>query len=91
VLRQWAGTRGTLNAAIADLRPLYRDVFVLRTVEELSTFETARTLGVTMSTVKTRLRRARVELRSYLKSCGEMVQSLGALAGESGAEVSSAN
>jgi RNA polymerase sigma-70 factor, ECF subfamily len=83
--------RGALNAAIAGLRPLYRDVFVLRTVEELSTSETARTLGVTVSTVKTRLRRARIELRSYLKSCGEMVQNVGALAGERGPEVSSAN
>lgn len=83
--------RGTLNAAIAGLRPHYRDVFVLRTVEELSTSETARTLGVTVSTVKTRLRRARIELRSYLKSCGEMVQNVGALAGESSPEVSSAN
>jgi RNA polymerase sigma-70 factor (ECF subfamily) len=83
--------RGALNAAIAGLRPLYRDVFVLRTVEELSTSETARTLGVTVSTVKTRLRRARRELRSYLKSCGEMVQNVGALAGESSPEVSSAN
>jgi RNA polymerase sigma-70 factor, ECF subfamily len=83
--------RGALNAAIAGLRPLYRDVFVLRTVEELSTSETARTLGVTVSTVKTRLRRARIELRSYLRTCGEMVQNVGALEGELGPEGSSAN
>jgi RNA polymerase sigma-70 factor (ECF subfamily) len=78
--------RGALNGAIAALRPLYRDVFVLRTVEELSTSETAKTLGLTVSTVKTRLRRARIELRAYLQSCGEMVQNAGALAGEGSSE-----
>jgi RNA polymerase sigma-70 factor, ECF subfamily len=78
--------RGALNAAIAALRPLYRDVFVLRTVEELSTSETAKTLGLTVSTVKTRLRRARIELRAYLASCGQMVQNAGALAGEGSSE-----
>jgi RNA polymerase sigma-70 factor, ECF subfamily len=78
--------RGALNAAIGALRPLYRDVFVLRTVEELSTSETAKTLGLTVSTVKTRLRRARIELRAYLASCGQMVQNAGALAGEGSSE-----
>lgn len=78
--------RGALNAAIAALRPLYRDVFVLRTVEELSTSETAKTLGLTVSTVKTRLRRARIELRAYLASCGQMVQNARALAGEGNTE-----
>lgn len=58
--------RSVLDAAIAGLRPLHRDVFVLRTVDELSTSETAKILGVTVSAVKTRLRRARVELRSQL-------------------------
>jgi RNA polymerase sigma-70 factor (ECF subfamily) len=82
--------RGALNTAIASLRPLYRDVFVLRTVEEFSTSETARALGVTVSTVKTRLRRARMELRAYLKSCGERVQNIGALASDDGSEAASA-
>ena len=82
--------RGALNAAIASLRPLYREVFVLRTVEELSTSETAKALGLTVSTVKTRLRRARMELRAYLESCGEIVQNAGALAAAGGSEVSSA-
>jgi RNA polymerase sigma-70 factor, ECF subfamily len=78
--------RGALNAAIAALRPLYRDVFVLRTVEELSTSETAKTLGLTVSTVKTRLRRARIELRAYLAACGQLVQNAGALASEGSSE-----
>jgi len=71
--------RASLESAIASLRPLYRDVFVLRAVDELSTSETAKALGLTVSTVKTRLRRARMELRQYLESCGAMVQSTGAL------------
>jgi RNA polymerase sigma-70 factor, ECF subfamily len=78
--------RGALNAAIAALRPLYRDVFVLRTVEELSTSETAKALGLTVSTVKTRLRRARIELRAYLAACGQLVQNAGALASEGSSE-----
>jgi RNA polymerase sigma-70 factor, ECF subfamily len=71
--------RGALEAAIGSLRPLYRDVFVLRAVDELSTSETAKALGLTVSTVKTRLRRARMELRIYLESCGQMVQNAGTL------------
>lgn len=74
--------RGALNAAISSLRPLYRDVFVLRTVDELSTSETAKTLGLTVSTVKTRLRRARLELREYLASCGETVRNAGSIPGD---------
>lgn len=77
--------RNALDGAIGSLRPLYREVFVLRAVDELSTAETARTLGLTVSTVKTRLRRARMELRSYLKACGTAVSELGR-----GAEVSTA-
>jgi len=72
--------RGALNEAIAGLRPLYRDVFVLRAVDELSTAETARALGVTISTVKTRLRRARRELRDSLESCGAVAQNINPLA-----------
>ena len=57
----------TLSAAIDRLRPLYRSVFVMRTVEELSTTETASKLQISNSAVKTRLRRARNELRSILR------------------------
>ncbi len=57
----------TLNAAIDRLRPLYRSVFVMRTVEELSTTETASKLQISNSAVKTRLRRARNELRTILR------------------------
>jgi RNA polymerase sigma-70 factor, ECF subfamily len=72
--------RSALNAAIASLRPLYRDVFVLRAVDENSTSDTAKALGLTISTVKTRLRRARTELRAHLATCGEMAEIVGAIA-----------
>lgn len=79
--------RGALNEAIAALRPLYRDVFVLRGADELSTAETARELGVTISTVKTRLRRARRELRDSLESRGAVVQNISPLAEQRSPEV----
>ena len=58
--------RGILDDAIRSLPPLYRAVVVLRDVEDLSTEETARTLGLTEGAVKTRLHRARIFLREAL-------------------------
>jgi RNA polymerase sigma-70 factor (ECF subfamily) len=66
--------RGVLNAAISSLRPLYRDVFELRIVDQLTTSEAATALGVTNCTVKTRLRRGRMGLRACLTACGQVVQ-----------------
>ncbi|MGA2483304.1 MAG: sigma-70 family RNA polymerase sigma factor [Candidatus Acidiferrales bacterium] len=57
-----------LMNAIDGLEPAYRDVVILRAVEERSTAETARVLQVSTSTVKTRLRRARMELRNVLRA-----------------------
>ena len=49
------------------LRPLgLRLVFVLRDIEGLSVRETAETLGLSEAVVKTRLLRARLELREAL-------------------------
>jgi RNA polymerase sigma-70 factor (ECF subfamily) len=56
----------TLVEAIESLRPRARDVFVLREMEQLSTIETAKALGISINSVKTRLRRARRELRDRL-------------------------
>ena len=56
----------TLVEAIESLRPRARDVFVLREMEQLSTAETAKALGISINSVKTRLRRARRELRDRL-------------------------
>jgi RNA polymerase sigma-70 factor (ECF subfamily) len=55
-----------LDKAIAGLRPSYRAVFVLRHVEGLSTRETARVLQIDVPAVKSRLHRARKELRTRL-------------------------
>jgi len=57
-----------LEQAIAALPTKYRSVLLLRDVEHLSTEETARALGLTPQTVKTRLHRARLFLRERLMS-----------------------
>jgi RNA polymerase sigma-70 factor, ECF subfamily len=60
--------RDLLTRAIATLRPACRVVFLMRDVEQMSTVETAEALEISESTVKTRLRRARCELRDYLRN-----------------------
>ena len=55
-----------LDHAIESLEPLYRSVFVLRDIEELSTEETADALGLSVPAVKSRLLRARLQLREKL-------------------------
>jgi RNA polymerase sigma-70 factor (ECF subfamily) len=60
--------RAALTEAIARLSPMHREVFLLRTVEQCSTSETAKTLQLSESAVKTRLRRARMQLRQSLKA-----------------------
>jgi RNA polymerase sigma-70 factor (ECF subfamily) len=59
--------RDTLRTAIERLRPNYRSVFLMRAVDDLSTSETARSLGISVSAVKTRMRRARRELQGILQ------------------------
>ena len=58
--------RNILDAAVDDLKPDFRTVFVLRDIEELSTEETAETLGISVPAVKSRLLRARLALRETL-------------------------
>jgi RNA polymerase sigma-70 factor (ECF subfamily) len=58
--------RTLLQAAIDALPDGYREVFVLREVEGLSTGETAICLSVAEDVVKTRLHRARARLRREL-------------------------
>ena len=55
-----------LDGAIQGLDPIYRSVFVLRDVEDLSTEETAEALGLSVPAVKSRLLRARLQLREKL-------------------------
>jgi RNA polymerase sigma-70 factor (ECF subfamily) len=52
--------------AIEQLPDLYRDAFVLRDLEELSTAEVAHTLGIEPAAVRQRVHRARLMLRGYL-------------------------
>jgi len=58
--------RQIMDEAIEKLPAKYRMVFVLRDLEELTTEETAKTLGVTTANVKIRLMRARLFLREAL-------------------------
>jgi RNA polymerase sigma-70 factor (ECF subfamily) len=51
--------RPMLEQAIDALPPAFRTVFVMRTVEEMSTAEVAQALAIPEDTVKTRLHRAR--------------------------------
>ena len=56
----------TLATCVGQLPPGHRSVFELREVEGFSTEETARALDLSLSAVKSRLRRARVQLRRSL-------------------------
>jgi len=55
-----------LDEAVDTLKPPFRTVFVLRDIEELSTEETAEALGISVPAVKSRLLRARLQLREKL-------------------------
>src|SRR5690242_2313611 len=55
-----------LDTAVQSLEPPYRSVFVLRDIEELSTEETAEALELSVPAVKSRLLRARLQLREKL-------------------------
>ena len=58
--------REILDRAVQSLPPLFRAVFVLRDLEELSTDETAQLLQLSVPAVKSRLLRARLQLREKL-------------------------
>jgi RNA polymerase sigma-70 factor (ECF subfamily) len=58
--------RRALENAISSLSPRYRDVVVLRDVENLSIKEAALILGIPEGSVKTRLHRGRLILRDLL-------------------------
>jgi len=58
--------RDILGRAVESLKPAFRTVFVLRDIEELSTEETAEALGISIPAVKSRLLRARLQLRERL-------------------------
>jgi RNA polymerase sigma-70 factor (ECF subfamily) len=61
-----AELRNALQRAMATLAPKYREVLILRDVQSLSTQETAEILGISEGNVKTRLLRARLQMRDAL-------------------------
>jgi RNA polymerase sigma-70 factor, ECF subfamily len=58
--------RQLLQQAITDLPLIYREVFLLRDVEELSVNQSAEALGISIASVKVRLHRARMMLQKKL-------------------------
>jgi RNA polymerase sigma-70 factor (ECF subfamily) len=58
--------RQILQEAISALPPIYREIFLLRDVEELSIAEAAEVLQITPVSVKVRLHRARMMLQKSL-------------------------
>lgn len=76
LLRDWreipseAAERGEIRTllqnAIAGLPDIYREVFLLRDVEEMNINETAEALDISIASVKVRLHRARMMLQKQL-------------------------
>jgi RNA polymerase sigma-70 factor (ECF subfamily) len=58
--------RALLTKALASLGQKYREVFILRDVEQVGIAETAEVLNISIASVKTRLLRARLMLRDIL-------------------------
>ncbi|MFP2924544.1 RNA polymerase sigma factor [Pyxidicoccus sp. 3LG] len=56
----------SVHAAISGLAPAYREVLIMRDLEGLSGEETCRALDLELATMKTRLHRARAQLREEL-------------------------
>ena len=59
--------RELLRRKIQELPESYRNVLLLRDIEELDTEETAQIMGISNGAVKTRLHRARQALRQLLE------------------------
>src|ERR1022692_365957 len=58
--------RQKLAEALSELGQIYREVFVLRDMQQFTIEETAQALGISAASVKTRLLRARLMLRDLL-------------------------
>ena len=69
--------RDAMQREVESLPDTFRAVFVLRDVEGLSTSETSESLGISEDLVKTRLHRARTQLRDNLyRRAGVTLESL---------------
>jgi RNA polymerase sigma-70 factor (ECF subfamily) len=55
-----------LSGALADLDPLHREVILSRDIQELSAPEAAAQLDISIDALKSRLHRARVNLREHV-------------------------
>lgn len=64
-----------IGAAIDELPILYRAVFIMRALEGISTADTARMLNVSQEVVKSRLHRARNQLRQALRPVTKLAAS----------------
>jgi RNA polymerase sigma-70 factor (ECF subfamily) len=71
-LLQSAETRAMVRRAIDRLPDAYREVLILRDIEELDTEETAELLDASPNAIKVRLHRARQALRTHLE--GELAE-----------------
>jgi RNA polymerase sigma-70 factor (ECF subfamily) len=58
--------RSLIQRAVEQLPDIYRQVFLLRDVEELTISEAAETLDISIPSVKVRLHRARLMLQKQL-------------------------
>jgi RNA polymerase sigma-70 factor (ECF subfamily) len=58
--------RNLIQLAVEQLPDIYREVFLLRDVEELTISETAEALNISIPSVKVRLHRARMRLQKHL-------------------------
>lgn len=58
--------QAALNRALYSLPPPYREIVLLRDIQDCTVRETAAALGISVATVKTRLHRARKALRNKL-------------------------
>ncbi len=58
--------RRLIDEAVDGLPESFREVFVMREIEQMSQAETAECLGIKEETVKTRLHRARSQIERYL-------------------------
>ena len=62
--------RMDLARAMERLTPPYREVLLLRDVHELTAPEVAAQLGLSLEAVKSRLHRARAQVREHLLASG---------------------
>ena len=64
---------GAIQRSLDQLTPAYREVVVLVDIEGLSYEEASIAASVPVGTVKSRLARARLQMRSSLLGCGELL------------------